>query len=695
MRWSSLQNARCSLVWLVIATSVLLMVAPVPISAQSSDLERCTAATPQFPQACSCVIGRAEAAGISGPTLSRLLSNETDGVPIETFQSYGGIYVQCIQEAVLGNLPAVPKAPDVSAPAPTASPVEAPLAPTVRAIPQAPAANTPTVAGQWFNNRFAMRRDAPQTSAMAITEGGRTISVICNPRGGAHLMVDGVASGPGNSYDGGLRVLRGNGAQITAGTVQYARVEGDHVLIDLYSAQIEALGAGAVAEFESPAHGLSDRVGLSGSAAALRALQCVDRNPFEVTPVIFEYTGSWTALPRLPEDEYNGGYLAGIDTVVHGAVGLSCGDHFHLDRFRGADPNRLSTLRVTVDEDPMKSYLIEVSFNRGAAVTLGGVPEGFFRTVRDGQVLRVEDQSNGQGMVEVYDLSGLEQALQQINCPADAGSPVPPPPQGWHRAVQFNGVGNARNVLRFIDGPRQVAFSCAFGAGTDLMFGPVEDYRVLSAPAVLNAGDVNLEVPASLEGSEADMVTLNLPGEIASVLASAPTLDVSVPAFGITLSVPLEAARVGISDLGCPPSRSAAEITNENAFDVTDFSGVDTQPWEPVALQEQGVMLVMRGSSAPSGALHIGCNGRFALPAIDFATDGDVLPISFTVGREPYPRLAVDFLRDGLWWVLDAPALYTDIVQEPFFSFVPLDPRAVAVSYGSDGLKTARQAICN
>jgi hypothetical protein len=683
MMWFISRQSRRGLVRLLTSAVLILMSSPVPVVAQNDDLARCAAATPQFPQACPCVIGRAEAAGITGATLSQLLSNNTNGVPIETFQSYGGIYVECIQEAVLGTAPSVPTVPNGPAPAPV------PVAPLVQApvVPPPPAAN----AGQWRNDRFVLRRDVAQASATAITEGGRVVSVICNPRGGAHLMIDGVASGPGIAYDGALSVLRGNGALITSGTSYFARVEGDQVMIDLNGAQIEALGAGAVAVFDSPAHGLSDRVGLSGSAVALRALQCVDRNPFQVAPVVFEYTGDWTAYARVPEDQYNGGYLASINTVTHGEVGLACGDHFHLNSFRGADPNRPSTLRVTVDENPLKSYLIEVVFNRGSAVTFEGVPEGFFRAVRAGQVLRVEDLSNGQGMIAVYDLSGLEQALQQINCPADAGTPIPPPPQGWHRAVQFNGVGTAVDVLRFIDGPRQIAFSCAFGAGTELLFGPIEDYRVLNAPATLTAGAATLEVPAAVDDN--DMVTIYLPSEVASVLASAPTLEVSAPAFGMALSVALQAARPGIADLGCPPSQSF-EAAFDFEPDATNFSGVDTQPWEPVMAQQQGVMLLMRGLSAPPDALYIGCNGRFALSAAAFEVAGDTLPVSMSVGVERYPRPARDFRRAGQWWVLDAPDLYADIVQTPFFSYVALVPGRPFAVYGTGQLDAARRVMC-
>ena len=73
-------------------TALALCLALAPrIAAAQSDLDLCTAATPQFPQACGCVIERARALGIAGTTLSRLLSNDTGGLPIGTIQSYGAV----------------------------------------------------------------------------------------------------------------------------------------------------------------------------------------------------------------------------------------------------------------------------------------------------------------------------------------------------------------------------------------------------------------------------------------------------------------------------------------------------------------------------------------------------------------------------------------------------------------------------
>lgn len=666
----------------------VLATAPELATAQDDDLARCAAATPQFPQACPCVIERAEKAGIVGPMLSRLLSNDVAGLPIETFQAYGGIYVQCLQEVVLGTVPALPSAPPpkIAEPGPSA-----PL-PTPPAVSSAPDAVLPEGAGQWRIDRFALRRDAPQASATAATDAGRRVSVVCDPRGGAHLLIDGVTEGPGIDYAGGLRILRSNGSQIVPSYPRYARVEGDHLMTGLSASDINALGAGSVAVIDSAAYGLSDRVGLSGSAAALRALQCIDRNPFEVGPLVFEYTGDWTANARLPDGEYTGGLLAGIDTVIHAEVGLACGDHFHLPSFRGADANRTSTVRVTVDDDPTKIYLLELGFNRGAAVAFNGVPDGFFRTLRAGRHFRVEDLRNGQGFVAVYDLAGLEEALQQIDCPADVGTPVPPPQVGWHVGTHVHSFGTMSDVLRRTDLGPTVAFSCNEGAPLDLMIGPVVRYRVLSAPATLAAGGVALELPAPLDQN--DWVALRLPAEITAALAAAETLAVKVPAYELDLSIPLASTQSDIAALGCNAPEPFTPFNLDPDMSDLDFSGVDTQPWEPVNTPDQGRLLVMGGRDAAPGALHIGCNGRFALPAEAFVATDDTLPVSFSVGLEPYPRPALDFRREDGWWVFDAPALYADIVQGPYFGFQSLKPRNIGSRYGTGGLDAAQRAMC-
>ena len=51
--------------------------------AQADPLDICRAGNPQFPQLCECAKSRAQAEGIEGTVLDRLLANQWDGVPMD------------------------------------------------------------------------------------------------------------------------------------------------------------------------------------------------------------------------------------------------------------------------------------------------------------------------------------------------------------------------------------------------------------------------------------------------------------------------------------------------------------------------------------------------------------------------------------------------------------------------------------
>ncbi|MEM1156610.1 MAG: hypothetical protein AAGI44_20940, partial [Pseudomonadota bacterium] len=156
-----------------------------PTFAQSN-LDRCAAATPQFPEACPCVIERAQAAGITGSTLSRLLSNDTQGVPIDLFQQYGVVYVQCIQDVVMGSVGTRPPLPPVTSPEPVL-PTPQPSVPESQ-TPQTPALAAPVQpavpaanVGQWTLEQVALRQDRAQPGATVFAASGRQMRLFCNP----------------------------------------------------------------------------------------------------------------------------------------------------------------------------------------------------------------------------------------------------------------------------------------------------------------------------------------------------------------------------------------------------------------------------------------------------------------------------------------------------------------------------------
>ena len=86
-------------------------------AAAADPMATCQAANPQFPQLCGCAIERAQAAGIDGASLDKLLANDFVGVPLDAVQRYGLIFVECTQAAVMQQLGpgmAMPGMPDVS-----------------------------------------------------------------------------------------------------------------------------------------------------------------------------------------------------------------------------------------------------------------------------------------------------------------------------------------------------------------------------------------------------------------------------------------------------------------------------------------------------------------------------------------------------------------------------------------------------
>lgn len=245
-----------SLRWAMVA---LWAVAAAPALAQT-DMDRCTAATPQFPQACPCVIDRAQAAGITGPTLSRLLSNDVGGLPIEVFQQYGLIYVGCIQEAVVAggpgavNPPAVPVAPPPAmgaAPAPAAAPQ--PGVPTIIGrTPTDPGRDPwrmtlrdPRAPGEWG---FVTMGRTGQGFGFPGAHDGQGSIVALDCRGGdfvtPRLILGGVRTRT-DLVDVQIDVRRGDGTALWSERRPWVPVEGAFLVTGLRAGLADAIRAGS------------------------------------------------------------------------------------------------------------------------------------------------------------------------------------------------------------------------------------------------------------------------------------------------------------------------------------------------------------------------------------------------------------------------------------------------------------------
>ncbi|MEM6895919.1 MAG: hypothetical protein AAF576_00970 [Pseudomonadota bacterium] len=335
-----------------------LVVFQSALSAQAqSDMQICTQATPQFPQACGCVIQRAQAAGIVGSTLSKLLANDVATVPLPTFQVYGAIYVGCIQEAVMASaggglvpqtpIPQTPQpqvpvqqvpvqptpaplAPLPTAPAPAAPPPLQPLPDLGQAPAQQRQGTSPTtilgqpVLGPVINGRpFTQATGEPITMFMreALAPGAwGNVSVIRGSgrqRGGAGVhdgqgrmltlecrgsflssrayMVLGGVSIPEASVSVRMVITRGNGSILIETNERAVAMDGPFLMMGLSRNIANAIRAGSRLRFEV-ANGPVVEFGLSGSSAAINTTFCGDERFAYNTYAALEFwvpNGGW------------------------------------------------------------------------------------------------------------------------------------------------------------------------------------------------------------------------------------------------------------------------------------------------------------------------------------------------------------------------------------------------------------------
>ncbi len=147
-------------------------------AAQADPTQVCRAGNPQFPQLCDCAISRAQAAGIEGAVLERLLANRWDGVPMDVATRYGLIFVECTQAAVAGGGFAAP-IPDVAAGAADDHGEPVPLAPPALSLgagagAQAGAQASGTVADDPLADILTGPATAAAPEAAAGVDGGST-----------------------------------------------------------------------------------------------------------------------------------------------------------------------------------------------------------------------------------------------------------------------------------------------------------------------------------------------------------------------------------------------------------------------------------------------------------------------------------------------------------------------------------------
>lgn len=415
-------------------------------AAAQSDLAICQAATPQFPQACPCVIQRAQGQGLTGPTLSRLLANDVAGLPIEAVQAYGAVYVQCIQEAVLAGVPSAPTAPP---PPVAATPAPAPQpAPSVVVAP--PAANpAPTILGRVYPGyrdgaqmEMALRDPVPPGQWNFVGLGypgiglggpgthdgrGNLVQIRCGRvdfSGGALVLggPDAAALGPFVT----VLVRRGNGAELYRRDWPVHYVEGGLAMVRNEQPMVDAIRAGAQLIVASRDGGRELIFGLSGSNDAIGPGVCGGFNgDFQRYSVLWPFVGDVTWEIGSTTDPLNP-TLVGFDTglAMLPRLGFTCDNRVRLGSpvFRYAQPGQgWDGSMVLYLEDGTQ---MDVPIRFGAdAFTESPLAQPVIEALARTSVLEVTfvlDVEPGEFTTALYSAEGLAETMASHSCPERA-----------------------------------------------------------------------------------------------------------------------------------------------------------------------------------------------------------------------------------------------------------------------------------
>lgn len=453
----------------------------------ATDLQRCRQTTFQFPAACPCIIDRAQAAGITGPTLSKLLVNDTSGVPIQTFQSYGLIFTQCIQTALTGGAGAPPPVPMPAAPAPaptapavTATPAPltpapltpTPLAPTLTPAPlpaqvAAPQTGNPLrvdgtpppqpdrpplslylrearPAGTWGPVTLGLG-DGAQFGQIGVHDGqGRILSLMCQPfiTANAPALTLGGFDAAGPVQRATITVTGRGGASIYSGDTRMQSVDGKFLTAPLYLSLARALRSGNQVTIQMGQGGPSFTFGLNGSSRALGP-GCADRAGQR-----WRYAVSELMVP-------DGGWEAGQmqvrsrealpdDVLIHQAQApfaptllMTCDRRVAVGSpiFGYGATDRVGT--INLPEGP-----IQLNFTEGRALRMVSQPltEAQIAALSAVPYIDVTFDQNmepGDFTGAVYRMDGFAEGLAALTCPP------PPGPLGPTARTDASGVRNA------------------------------------------------------------------------------------------------------------------------------------------------------------------------------------------------------------------------------------------------------------
>lgn len=285
----------------------------------ADELELCRSGNPQFPQLCECAIERAQAAGIAGSDLDRLLVNSWDGVPMDVANRYGQIFVECTQAAVAGGgfvapAPPIPSqenattddVPPAFAPE-LAEPVDGNITPDI-SMPTPPAAAVSgdgRLLGVPAGYQIALDA-APGTwasSALTTPYGSTLVHAVRNPAG-RHLALRCEPGTPpililgpfenGVPGQGAQIVVLGNGGingRLFQQGTQLMGFNRNFLAVGVTNQQfLDALRRGNTVELRLDQSG-TEAFGLSGSSRAIEESNCtVPRSTAGLYPIGWETT---------------------------------------------------------------------------------------------------------------------------------------------------------------------------------------------------------------------------------------------------------------------------------------------------------------------------------------------------------------------------------------------------------------------
>ena len=446
---------------------------------QANPLDICRSGNPQFPQLCECAIERAQADGIEGVILERLLANRWDGVPMDVANRYGLIFVECTQAAVAGGamtLPALPsqdqdgeragtlEVADPSDPTvSSASPAGEPL----QGVPTGYRINLDAAPGMWSSARL----DTPfgQSLVQAVRNAeGRHLALRCEEPGALPIVMLGPFEDGIVGQVAQINVFGGNNDALFQQPARFVGFNRDYLVTAVSSRKfLEDLRRGNSVEAQLE-DGRTEAFGLRGSSRAISHSACLIGR---INPWL--YPMGWEATRHDPWQLGQAQYRSQITDalLLPGVQGVSPHLALTCER-RLISQSRVSSYDGTLSgeivlahsngEEERFPVTFEVQSYSAASPVLS--PELLDAMARaDTMALTFDIDAPPGGFVTVNTtMAGLAEGLTGLACAAEPGAAIA------KRGRDLTGAGQwvAERIEAIADEPYDVATFAVEGAPT-------------------------------------------------------------------------------------------------------------------------------------------------------------------------------------------------------------------------------------